>query len=853
MSLGVLVRLSLLALALLPHRCLAKSPATSAAAAPAAADDDDVGGASTTPFDAMMMPGATAPPKTTTKGHQATTSAEEVQASPKTITSTVRKTTSTVPPATATAASTGPPTTTTTAARTTTTTTAVVILKTSTVTTTTAAVLPKTSTVSTTESVATTTSAATSNCPAVCTHSCAACDAMCDGCRFCSPVLPGPFGTFSCGQTYSVQLEAGDLRWSLGPAASGAGAGCQTLCFEVWASSLSDFGTYAPVTISGVPAWSLLDIPATFQYFKVRAIVEASQQAEVSRTSWSNVLVRAPTTTPMSTISTTQTSRFSTSTTGTPTTTGTWTTSSGTAAPTFAGFLAGTTTTTSTWTTPPPGTPTTFVPLWIVPSSNVSAAPTSIGPAQGIEASLLFQVPPMAVSSFASGTTTPRIEAALAAMLGVEQQRISILMISAAEVKSKNEVGPFRRLDGPAQSGAMRVRYVVVCASKQERQQAAAAVEFAAIDPSARQRFAQALTAQGGGGLSVLDVGGLAMAVVDRDWSAGGLGRTAMPGAMADGSDGSASPKEGSADSGGVGDPGALNDSEAAEVDSFLLKTWPFFVAMLFIPFACLGATACGPILEHLGISKGESVRTSRKRPGGVSTSGSSHERRTLLAQGSPNGSSSTPGGSSISSTMGSGGAPPEVGKAPAGVGFNPRKFDPLQYMATGGSPDKALSVSGTSEADTRPLLPKRGGPAPLSRSGSHRSVASSLPGYARSSPAGSAQLRPGSAHSSAAAGSAQLLPSSAQVPVATAQFGDTAHGTGSWAASAQHMASGASHNAAAALSSGAVHFGQDLHAWQTSAQQWAPAASQGIAATVHNVHAPAVLTGGHGVGHGMR
>jgi len=468
------------------------------------------------------------------------------------------------------------------------------------------------------------------------------------------------------------------LEWS----EKAQGVGCHILCYEVWASSVDTFSTYAPITVSGQPIWSLFGVPSDFEFFKVRAVVASDVAVEVSRSAWSNVVRRvASTATPMST-STTGTTTLTTHAHPAMTLTTSTLTATGTGAVTA----------------PPSWEPTTFIPVWEMPPPAAAApgGPPGLA-AQGVEGGLRFAVPPAEAPRYSHGGAAAYLRLALAAMLNVDSTVVHVLTISAAQAQAVPAGLQARRLQSGTASntGALNVKYIVLCATPEERRAAAVAVEAVAQQPQAEKRFFETLRY---GGFNVAEGSGLTSTLLNREWSsAPAQPYSAVASAAA---------------------PASGFDQEVRDLENgagSLWWLWPILVACVVVPLLCLCVALCKPlaepIFEELGVQKGG------RRSGGA---GLARNARTLPEETSELDS------------------PPEVGKAPNGIGFDPRKFDPRRYMTPSDSPSKAGSVAGDSDtaSDTRPLLRKgMGGPRgrrghgnPLLRSASNDTASSFAP-----------------------------------------------------------------------------------------------------------------------------
>jgi hypothetical protein len=144
--------------------------------------------------------------------------------------------------------------------------------------------------------------------------------------------------------------------------------------------------------------------------------------------------------------------------------------------------------------------PTTYVPMWTPP---LSAQPPG---GQGtLKASLQFLAPTTDAAGYAAADAAASLQDATAAMIGVKSKQILLLSISTArELSSADSVpaqGP-RRL---ATNSALRVDYLVSCASETERSVVLGKLKGVADDLSAQSTFTETLAKELKGRLAPVD------------------------------------------------------------------------------------------------------------------------------------------------------------------------------------------------------------------------------------------------------------------------------------------------------------------------------------------------------------
>ena len=239
------------------------------------------------------------------------------------------------------------------------------------------------------------------------------------------------------------------------------------------------------------------------------------------------------------------------------------------------------------------------------------------------------------------------IQQAIESMLSVEPGRVRVLAIGAAETSDLGPSGPSRRLRRLTSdnTGTISVDYAVACGGEAERQQVSQKVTGLSGDAAARTRFAEALSASAGATLSKVDASSLVSGMLDAEWSKADAVSKEGPG----------------------GDAGFVVDSETGSSEDRLGWLRRLAPGLLLLPAALLAYL----LLRCLCCS-------SRRRKRGLDLPEESAGREA-----------------------------PEVGKAPDGIGFDPRRFDPRKYMSLGGRP-----AAGRRPSDEDPLLPKgqRGG-----------------------------------------------------------------------------------------------------------------------------------------------
>lgn len=321
-------------------------------------------------------------------------------------------------------------------------------------------------------------------CDASCSHGCSVCNALCAGCQQCSPSLLGPFGPSGpawCNERVNATADAasGTLSWPAPsqPAVAAAQGHCTPLCYEIWASASPEFSTYAPFSIAGSEKFPMASAGGSqYRFFKVRSI-EMTGGAGVTHSTWSNVVdsvapnpkaaaIKVTGSNGSATVITTTTTSPSTS----PTTTST----------SFGLHLHYT-------------GPTTYIPTWRLPTS--ANAENHEG---ALKAGLGFVVPTGEVDSYTSADAAAPLRSAVAAMLGVPLNQVEILSISAAVLvrKSISEAAP-RRLTSSA--SALRLDYLIDCASETERAVLAAKQDGLDEDVESREAFSRALAADSHG------------------------------------------------------------------------------------------------------------------------------------------------------------------------------------------------------------------------------------------------------------------------------------------------------------------------------------------------------------------
>lgn len=155
-------------------------------------------------------------------------------------------------------------------------------------------------------------------CAGSCTTSCAACNYVCSTCDECDPKVDGPFGYAQwCATNISLAIDpyALKLRWSevdsdvqkdydqLGANVQDSVSDwmpdlslhmegtCHLLCYEIWASDLSNFSHYNTFVISGATEWPIGSLDPTLRFFKVRSL-SSPRGKQVVRSMWSNSVDR---------------------------------------------------------------------------------------------------------------------------------------------------------------------------------------------------------------------------------------------------------------------------------------------------------------------------------------------------------------------------------------------------------------------------------------------------------------------------------------------------------------------------------------------------------------------------------
>lgn len=260
----------------------------------------------------------------------------------------------------------------------------------------------------------------------------------------------------------------------------------------------------------------------------------------------------------------------------------------------------------------------------------------------GIEASLVFEVQPGEANQYSSANMVRSIEAAIGAMLGAQNTSIAALRVASSQVAATRGVW----LNG-SRTGALRVDYVVRCASPAQRRQMTAEVERLCADLAPRQRFVQVLAAAAAGsGLSAADASRVRSGMLDRDWSSA-LAMSRSGGGLVVESQAEAAP-------------------EKSWRASHLLR-WTSLAVLLVSLVSCAG----------LGVYIYDVRRAAKKKRG------------LHLVDGSPRAED------------------PEVGKAPDGVGFDPKRFDPRRYVSHLEASDHAEPprTAGRPGSSRQPLL----------------------------------------------------------------------------------------------------------------------------------------------------
>lgn len=289
-----------------------------------------------------------------------------------------------------------------------------------------------------------------------CFTACAVCDALCSACDFCTTQSAGPFGYHACAVQINARLDAasGSLVWTTSNQADQQT--CHPLCYEVWASTSTDFSAYSSFMESGQKAWSLGTIRPELTVFKVRTVLVARGAPQVTRSAWSNNVIRSAS----------------------------------------VGVL---------------GSGTAYAPVWVNPQEAAGSLSSS-NLANSVRGSVDVQIPPGQEARCISASMVAPMQAAVASMLQVIVSEVNILALQVAQGSMTSTTPPatnMRRL--LTTTSILHADYRVMCSSPAQMTRVSSQAQQVNVAPSMKQRFIQTFIQQAGlnpGALGPNDVQG---------------------------------------------------------------------------------------------------------------------------------------------------------------------------------------------------------------------------------------------------------------------------------------------------------------------------------------------------------